>query len=160
MLSTDRDPDWSGTDFARIIGTLEPMLPISDEFENDLWQLRYGRDFRPGVDKWWGDQREHLVGWFRELDFPGYYNRARPRTAREAYGSFKCAPGLVWLGEALCWALDEDADRVEDAVSAALNVGSSPQRQCAAVRVNLPWRIIARQVQQVENRLAVLHGQG
>jgi len=61
--------------------------------DRDLWQLRYGRDFRPAVDKWWGDQREHLVGWFRELDFPGYYNRARPRTAREAYGVVQVRPG-------------------------------------------------------------------
>ena len=159
MTMTPPDPDWSGTDFARIIGTLEPLLPISDEFEDDLWQRRSGHDFRPGVDQWWRDQREHLVRWFRDLDFPGYYTRARTRTARQGYGSFRYTPGLVWLGEALCWALDEDADRVEDAVSAALNVGPNPQTQCAAVRVNLPWRIIARQVQQVERRAADLRDQ-
>ncbi len=55
MTARTSDLDLTTTEFARILSTLEPHLPISDSFESDLPQK---------TGAWWTSQREHLVVWF------------------------------------------------------------------------------------------------
>ena len=119
----------TGREFADILSRLEPHLPISDEYESD---------HLPG-DHWWSSQREHLVGWLNELDGPGAYDRkSRGLGARHAYNHFQCAPGLLWIAEAL----GEDPEVVAEAATAAGGVGR-PATQCAVIRRVIPWARIA-----------------
>ena len=122
--------DWTGREFARILARLSPHLPISDAYE---------AAFLPGP-AWWSSQREHLCGWFEELAGPGAFNRkSRGLGARHGYNHFQCAPGLLWLAEAL----GEDAEVVQQAADAAGGVGR-PATQCAAIRRVIPWQRVAQ----------------
>jgi hypothetical protein len=87
----------------------------------------------------WTNQKEHLIGWFSEISGPGAYDRqSRTWDAKAAYNHFQCAPGLLWLAEAL----GEDPTIVIRAVEA---VKAAPRRaasQCAAVRQVIAWERI------------------
>ncbi|WP_029211070.1 hypothetical protein [Arsenicicoccus bolidensis] len=69
----------------------------------------------------------------------GAYGRKQGSTVpRLAYNRFQCAPGLLWLAEAL----GEDPDTVRRAIAA---VEAGPARgasQCRAVREVIPWERI------------------
>lgn len=98
--------------------------PVTDEFETTHH------------DRWAGRQQQHLDGWLAEYDRPGFYNRAHPgKDARHFYTHFKCAPGLLWLAEAL----GESADRLHWACNAVSAAGTNPARQCGALRALIPW---------------------
>ncbi|MFT0847310.1 hypothetical protein VR010_06075 [Actinomycetaceae bacterium L2_0104] len=121
--------DWSGRTFAKLITRLPAHLPISDSYE---------KEYLPGRH-WWSSQKEHMVAWFRELSGAGKYKRkSRGLGARHGYNHFQCAPGLLWLAEAL----GEDTAVVQEAAAAAGGVGR-PASQCAAIRRKIPWRRIA-----------------
>lgn len=120
----DADKDWPGRAFARKLQRLEPHLPISDAYESA---------YLPG-EHWWSSQREHLVGWFRELSGSGAYGRVtRGLGAKYGYNYFQCAPGLLWLAEAL----GEEAEVVQKAADVAGGKGR-PATQCAAIRRVIP----------------------
>lgn len=128
-----------GVELARIIGRLPVQQPVTDAYqaENPVGTPRPGKN--------WRNQREHLVGWLRELTGPGAYGRqSRDWDAKAAYSHLQCAPALLWLAEAL----GEDPDVVEQAVRA---VRATPERaasQCAAVRRVIPWSRIEQLVCQ------------
>lgn len=115
----------SARNMARIIERLPAHGPISDAYE---------AAYLPG-SHWWSSQREHLHAWFCELDGPGAYGRkSRGLDARHGYNHFQCAPGLLWLAEAL----GEDTDVVQRAANQAGGKGR-PASQCAAIRREIPW---------------------
>lgn len=83
----------------------------------------------------WTNQKEHLIGWFSEISGPGAYNRqSRTWTAKEAYNHFQCAPGLLWLAEAL----GEDPATITKALE-AVKAARRAASQCAALRRVIPW---------------------
>lgn len=129
-----------GTELAKIIERLPGRQPVTDAYqaENPLGTARPGKN--------WRNQREHLVGWLRELSGPGAYGRkSRSWDAKAAYNHFQCAPGLLWLGEAL----GEDPNVVEQAV---MEVKAAPVRaasQCAAVRRVIPWSRLEQLLRQI-----------
>ncbi|MBG6107386.1 hypothetical protein [Frigoribacterium sp. CG_9.8] len=103
-------------------------FPISD---------RYELDYLPG-EHWWTSQHEHVIAWFNEIDGPGAYKRrSRGLGARHGYIHFQCAPGLLWIAEAV----GVDPVLVQLAADAAAGVGR-PATQCAAIRRVLPWQQI------------------
>ena len=128
-----------GTELAKVIEKLPIRQPVTDAYqaENPIGTPRPGKN--------WQNQREHLVGWLRELSGPGAYGRkTRTWDAKAAYNHFQCAPGLLWLGEAL----GEDPHVVQQAV---LQVKAAPPRaasQCAAVRRVIPWSRIEHLLSQ------------
>ncbi|MFF0613202.1 hypothetical protein ACFYUD_31500 [Nocardia tengchongensis] len=90
----------------------------------------------PGRQSKWESQRDHLKGWLADFDGPGYYGRKNPgRDARFFYIHFKCAPGLLWLAEAL----GEDPVRLQEAVAHAKLAGANLASQCGAFRAVIPW---------------------
>jgi len=114
--------------FARLLRSAGAHYPISDLYE---------RDYLPGRH-WWTSQREHVTAWLDEIDGPGAYERAsRGLGARHAYTHFQCAPGLLWIAEAL----REDPAVVQLAADTAAGVGR-PATQCAAIRQIIPWQRI------------------
>lgn len=121
--------DWSGVDFAAIMRRLHAPTPIADRYESDFLQGEH----------WWVSQRQHLVGWFSEISGAGAYGRkVRGATAKTAYNRFQCAPGLLWLAEAL----GESPEVVMEAARLAGGQGR-PASQCAAIRKVIPWGRIA-----------------
>jgi hypothetical protein len=121
-------PELTGRAFARILLKADAHHPISDVYE---------RDHLPGKH-WWSSQQEHLVAWLNEVDGPGAYDRvSRGLGARHAYMHFQCAPGLLWIAEAL----GENSVVVQHAAEVAAGVGR-PGTQCAAIRRVIPWERI------------------
>lgn len=85
-----------------------------------------------------------MAAWLDELDGPGAYGRvSRGLGARHAYNHFQCAPGLLWIAEAL----GEHAQVVRDAADAAGGEGR-PATQCAAIRRVIPWARIVELLDQ------------
>lgn len=127
---------WTGREFSQIMWNLTDDCPIALEYEAKHLPRR----------GWWKHQREHLCNWFYELDTPGAYGRkSRNTAARGAYNRFQCAPGLLWLAEAL----GESTAVVRAAAEAAGGVGR-PATQCAAIRKVIPWRRIEQLAKQAE----------
>ncbi|MCU1471014.1 MAG: hypothetical protein JWQ39_2163 [Glaciihabitans sp.] len=125
----------TGRVFARKLRFAHSHYPISDAYE---------RDYLPGKH-WWSSQREHVTAWLDEIDGPGAYDRAsRGLAARHAYMHFQCAPGLLWIAEAL----GEDTSIVQFASDSAAGIGRGGT-QCAAIRRVIPWERIEILVSQI-----------
>lgn len=120
----------TGAEFAAILRTFAPHYPISDQYE---------QDYLPG-NYWWSSQQEHVTAWLDEIEGPGAYGRvSRGLGARHAYNHFQCAPGLLWIAEAL----GEEPEVVHAAAQSASGIGR-PATQCAAIRRLIPWSRIER----------------
>lgn len=110
----------------RVVARLDPRQLLTDGFEGrpDTSHTRYG------------SQREHLLGWLTEYGGPGAYRRKNPgRDARFFYSHFRCAPGLLYLAEAL----GEERDALRKAITAVESAPANPSSQCAAFRRHVPW---------------------
>ncbi|MBD0020501.1 hypothetical protein GII33_06450 [Gordonia pseudamarae] len=125
-------------DLRAVILTLSVYQPVTDRYE--------GRDYRT---VWYSSQREHIAGWLAEYSGPGAYNRRTGSGSSKAfYGRFKCAPGLLWLAEAL----GEDPAICDRAITAADAAGSNVASQCGAFRKIVPW---SRIVELLDRTLAI-----
>lgn len=112
-------------EFALLLQFANAHYPVSDHYERQ----------HPIRGSWWSSQQEHVTAWLNELDGPGAYNRAsRGLDARHMYNHFQCAPGLLWIAEAL----GEEQAVVQQAAGAAGGKGR-PATQCAAIRRVIPW---------------------
>ncbi|MBS1673949.1 MAG: hypothetical protein JSS74_08295 [Actinobacteria bacterium] len=119
-------------EFARLLETLEPHLPISDAFEKDVPQ-------RQGT--WWSSQREHMVHWFTAQASlgSGAYTRSQPNfSARTTYNRLLAPAALLWIAEGL----GEDAELVRSAADRA-RTELNARRRPGLVRSFLPWARIA-----------------
>ncbi|GAA2182272.1 hypothetical protein GCM10009785_20710 [Brooklawnia cerclae] len=124
------DFDFSPRVFARALRKTDEHYPVSDHCEQALAAHRK----RPTAP-WYRSQKEHVTGWLNELDGPGAYNRkSRGLNARHFWNHFQCAPGLLWVAEAL----GEDVTVVRQASEAAQHEERAAAR-CAAVRKVIPW---------------------
>lgn len=127
-MNTSVTAGMSGATLAHLLKHRDSHYPISDAYE--LAHL-------PGTH-WWSSQKEHVTAWFAELAGPGAYGRkSRDLDARHGYTHFQCAPGLLWIAEAL----GEHPDTVQRAADIAGGVGR-PASQCAAIRRVIPWERI------------------
>lgn len=119
-----------GHELARVLAKLPPHPPITTEYERRHRQGCF--DERTS----YANQRDHMVGWMREIDGPGAYGRkTRGRNAGESYNSLRCAPALIWMAEAL----GEEPAVVERAIAEADAAGPNFSSQCAAIRKVVPW---------------------
>ena len=128
--------DWSGPEFAKLMELLPEAVHIAD------WQ--------GGEGVWWRSEKEHLIGFFSEMDGVGAYGRAKAQTAKGGYNQFKDWHGLVWL----ITALGIDPRRVSNAVYNALDAeeaGKSLQTCAAAIRKEVPWDEVANLMAQLES---------
>lgn len=132
-----------GPEFAAILARLPAAQPLTAEFEE---RHRQGSSHPKA---WYRDQREHMVGWFSEIEGPGAYGRkTRGREAKAAYNSLRCAPALIWMAEAL----GEDPDAVRHAAADAEAAGPNYSSQCAAIRRVVPWTRIESLVERVQRQ--------
>ncbi|MBL1074471.1 hypothetical protein JK358_08680 [Nocardia sp. 2] len=116
----------SARELRAVVRKLPARQPITDSYEQA----------HPGPQSKWPSQRDHLLGWLAEYDGVGYYGREHPgQDARFFYTHFKCAPGLLWLAEAL----GEDPARLREAVTRVEAAGGNLARQCGAFRAAIPW---------------------
>lgn len=125
------DYDLPAKKLARILSKKEDHYPLSDDFEI--------RNFSGSGEVWYDSQKEHVVAWLKELDGPGAYKRkTRGLASRHFWNHFQCAPGLLWVAEAL----GVEKEKIQLACDAVV-VGSRDASQCAAVRQVIPWSCIA-----------------
>lgn len=109
-----------------VLERLPARQPITDAYEQA----------HPGQQSKWASQRDHLRGWLADYGSPGYYGRKNPgQDARFFYTHFKCAPGLLWLAEAL----GEDPVRLGEALTRVEAAGENLAGQCGAFRAVIPW---------------------
>lgn len=122
------------SDLVRVIRLLPEDQPLTDALEGRT------SDGYPGPRKpWYRSQKEHLIGFIGEYGGPGAYGRRTfDGTARDWYQRFQCAPGLLWLAEAL----GEERGVLERGVAAIRDAGSRDATQCAAFRRVVPWERI------------------
>lgn len=121
------------SELRKTIARLPPRQPLTDAFEcyPDTSSQRFS------------SQKEHLLGWLAGYDGPGAYNRKNPgKDARFFYTHFRCAPGLLWLAEAL----GEDPATLADGIEQVKAARPNPSSQCAAFRRVVPWERIAELV--------------
>jgi hypothetical protein len=129
-MHTKKDTEeWTAKRLAHMLVRLGERYPISDAYE---------REYLPGPH-WWSSQREHVTRWLEEYEGPGVYKRKTSGLdGRSFWNQFKCAPGLLWVAEAL----GEDPETVQVAADAA-SVKTHVFSQCAAIRAIIPWKRIA-----------------
>lgn len=123
------------------IETLAGEQPMTSQLER---ALRIGVGFG---NAWYGSQKEHWLRWLQEYDTPGVYGR-KPNSGRSCqfiYNQLQCPPMVFWLGEALGV---PDA-RLRAAYAAAKRVRPHHARQTAAIRREIPWRVIEARIHQL-----------
>ncbi|MDR6219225.1 hypothetical protein [Deinococcus soli (ex Cha et al. 2016)] len=115
-----------------IVARLSAAQPITDAFENETRV--------PGAQRpWYSSQKSHIGGWLSEYGQGGAYNRKHPgKDARHFYTHFQCAPGLLWLAEAL----GEDSETLRRGVEVIRAAGPKGAAQCGAFRKVVPWERI------------------
>ena len=128
--------EWSGHRLSALLATREEHYPVSGQYEANY--VAGGR--------WWSSQREHMTAWMSEIGGPGAYSRkSRGSTARQAYNRFQCAPGLLWLAEAV-----GVPEATVQAASTAAGGRGRPATQCAAIRRLIPWQMIEKRLEVIE----------
>ncbi len=103
------------------------------------WATERGKQ-TPDTGRWYGNQKNHVLGWFESQSTTGSgaYSRAKPNTsARTTYNRLLNPAMPLWIAEAL----GEDPDVVQLAGEEALKV--PPRSRTAAARKILPWSRIA-----------------
>ena len=111
---------------------LEAAPPITIRFERALraagwWGVR---------PVWYSSHKEHWLGWLKEYEGPGFYNRKNwNRTAEYAFNHIVCPPMLLWL----CEACGLDTATVKRAAAAAKKAGPTLPAMARAIRQVIPW---------------------
>ena len=119
------------SELVKIIRRLPADQPITDALEG-----RTAGGYPGPHPPYYASQREHLIAFLGEYDSPGAYGRSTfDGSARDWYQRFQCAPGLVWLAEAL----GEDVDVLNAGVAAIRTAGPRAASECAAFRRIVPW---------------------
>lgn len=127
-------------ELVRVIERLPEDQPLTDDLEG-----RTGNGYPGPRRPWYSSQKEHLLGFIGEYGTPGAYGRATfDGTAREWYQRFQCAPGLLWLAEAL----GEDTAVLQASIDAIRAAGIRPASQCGAFRRIVPWSRIEELIRQ------------
>lgn len=115
------------------VARLSPKAKISDSFE------RQRRRDSGSRKVWYHTQQEHLLGWLKGYDGPGFYGRRRwDRDARFVYNHFQCPQGLLWLAEAAGVA----AAKITEANEAVLSAPPRLSSQVGALRRVIPWSLV------------------
>ena len=124
--------DLPAKDLAILLDRKEPHYPLSDAYEEA---------YLPGKN-WWSSQQEHIVRWLNELDGPGAYGRTgRGFASKHFWNHFQCAPGMLWVAEAL----EINSELVVRAADEAHSAKRGAS-QCAIIRRIIPWKVIARAI--------------
>jgi hypothetical protein len=121
------------------VAKLPALPPITTGFERALDKVGTWKRSRV----WYCSQKEHWLGWLREYNGPGYYDRkVWERTAEFIYNHIVCPPMVLWLGEAS----RVPKTRVREAQNAALVAKLSLASQAAAIRRIIPWKLIEKRL--------------
>lgn len=123
------------------IAHLSPESPLTDRFSEQ--RLALGR--KKGVQQeqkktWYFTQHEHWLGWLREQDGPGYYDRKTwNRSAEFVYNHINNPKMLIYLAEAA----GVRKSIIRKAIRSALACRTMAA-MTGAIRVLLPWSVVER----------------
>lgn len=126
-------------DFARLLSSLQPVLPISESLKVALGGGSPDASHYP-------DERAHMTDWFRgqATRGGGQYTRATPNvSAKRAYNRVLNPVSVLWIAEAL----GEDKKVLTQAKSTVLGEPDYRSRS-AAVRRLIPWERVFELVEE------------
>ncbi len=93
---------------------------------------------RPREGIWYRTQKEHWLGWLKEYNSPGAYNRTGwDRNAKFAYNHVVCSGLLIYLIKAI----PLSAETIQKAEE-AYKLQTSEMAKAGAIRKILPWKVI------------------
>jgi len=122
----------------RKIAKLPEAAPITEQFEREIVRRK-----SRAQKAWYSSQKEHWLGWLREYDGPGFYDRQTWEvTAETVYNRVVNSAMTLWLGEA-CGC---PKAQVEAAAKAASKAGNTMQAQSAAIRRIISWPEIEKRL--------------
>lgn len=90
---------------------------------------------------WYKSQKEHWIGWLKEYDGPGFYNRKNQtgRDAKYIYNHIMCSPMVLYLPEAL----GVSQTLIKKAFNAVIKSGDPGMaKQCGMIRKILPFELV------------------
>jgi len=96
-------------------------------------------------DVWYKSQNEHWLGWLKDYDGPGDYNRKTNsgRDARFIYNHVMCPPMLLYLPEAL----GVPHRFIIKAFRQVQRIGrASLPKQCGAIRRAIPFELVEKEL--------------
>jgi len=95
-------------------------------------------DPRPREGIWYRTQKEHWLGWLKEYNGPGAYNRKGwSRNAKFAYNHIVCSGLLVYLIKAI----PLNAETIQK-VEETCKLQSTEMAKAGAIRKIVPWKVI------------------
>jgi len=90
---------------------------------------------------WYKSQKEHWLGWLKEYDGPGFYNRKTHsgRDAKYIYNHIMCSPMLLYLPEALGVSIELIKKAHDEVIKT-----NDPKmaRQCGIIRSIMPFELL------------------
>ena len=101
-------------------------------------------------DPWYKSQKEHWLGWLKDYDGPGFYNRKTHagRDAKYIYNHIMCSPMLLYLPEAL----GVSNDLIKKAFDAVIQANQRKMaKQCSLIRSIIPFRLFEEKLIQRQN---------
>lgn len=124
-------------ELCRKIRRLPTKAPITEGLERHLAGGPANQNYYPS-------QKHHLLAFWGEYETYGYYGRKMKAgyTAEFAYNHFRCAPGLLWLAEAV----GVPKTKLRSAKAAVLAVKGNDASQAAALRKIIPWSEIVERL--------------
>lgn len=124
----------------RAIVKLSPASPKTDRFSAQWRRLgRRGGRQQEQKSVWYKTQHEHWLGWLREYDGPGAYDRAIwKRTAEFVYNHIVNPQMLIYLAEAS----KVEPELIAKATRRALLGKGTMGSMSAAIRGVLPWALV------------------
>ncbi len=137
---TERQTIRTPQDLRRLIERLSPKSPITDRFSAQ-WREggRRGGGQQEQGKVWYRTQHEHWLGWLEGYSGPGAYNRRdHRRTAGFVYNHIVNPQMLIYLAEASRL----PKPLVNRAARAALAHATTMSAMCAAIRREIPWKMI------------------
>jgi hypothetical protein len=94
---------------------------------------------------WYKSQKEHWLGWLKEYDGPGFYNRKNHagRDAKYIYNHIMCSPMVLYLPEAL----GVSQVLVKKAFYAVIkSKDPGMAKQCGIIRKTIPFELVEKEL--------------
>ena len=99
---------------------------------------------------WYKSQKEHWLGWLKEYDGPGFYNRKTHcgRDAKYIYNHVMCSPMVLYLPEAL----GVSQALIKKAFSEVIKAKDpSMAKQCGIIRRVIPFELVEKELVKYRN---------
>jgi len=127
---------------AKALSKIVQSLPEHGSYSKNLEATKHLAINR---EPWYRSQKEHWLGWLKEYDGPGYYDRATHSgiEARTIYNRVQNSAMVLYLPEAL----GVSKALIKKAYENALKADAvSMSKQCGVIRKLIPWETVQKAI--------------